>query len=1245
MRLRTLLPLLLALLLPAALAAQVGVTTDLITGRVTGPDGQPVAGARVEVVSAESGIRRTATTGGDGRYTLAFPDGGGSYRVRATAPGLTSPQVGLARQADEDVLVANLRLGQQVVTLEGIQVQAERPQPGRGETGAQERFLSGEVVSRLPLENNDAATLATLSPGVVGVAQGDSSEARGAFSVAGQRASLNNVTLDGASFSSALTGGQAGGGSPLGFPQEGLRGTQVVTNTFDVSRGQFAGGLVSMTTRGGTNNLSGSFQYVLRDPSLQGTGGEAYTGGGYTQNRVSGGIGGPIVRDKLFYYASFQLQRRTDELFALRASDDAATLDALGVSADSVSRFLSILQDQYGIPTVGQTGAFGRTGDAFSVLGRVDWTASETHTLALRGHLSLFDQDDARIGFLDLRQNGGESQTRGWGGIATLTSRFGSGWVNELRLSLTQDRRDQDPYAQVPEGRVRVSSTLPDGTTGISTLVFGGDRSLPTASRERTLEATNELSLLWRESHRIKVGALVNHGAFEQRGTSNVFGTFSFNSLEDFAAGRAASFTRSLAPRETSGGGLNAALWLGDTWRPTQKLQLTFGARLEGSRFGETPEANPEVERLFGRRTDRAPSEVRVSPRAGFSLRLNDQGEPLRLFRGGIGEFRGRAPFGLYAGALDQTGLDQGETQLVCVGEAVPMPDWAAFGSDPAAIPSACADGGMGTPSAGRRPNVTLFSDDFGAPRSWRGSLGFQAQLRPRLNVNVDLNHARGVGLYGVRDLNLVATPAFTLSDEGRPVYAPAEAIVPSTGEVGLFASRRAPEFAQVLALDSELESTTTQLTMGVSGQLPLRIFAQANYTFSRSRDQSSFSCCSAAQGFSSATTAGDPNRREWATSDLERRHSLNVVLGVPIRQSFEVTLVGRASSGAPFTPLVGGDVNGDGARNDRAFVFSPDAAADPAVAEGMRSLLAAAPERVRECLREQTGEIAERNSCRGPWSATLDLRTTFRPTLPRLGRRLTVSLDAVNLGAGLDLLLHDSDGLRGWGQGGFADPVLVYPDSFSVADRRFVYRVNERFGQSRARRGGSPFQVQLSGRILVGAQQQGGGGGLGAIGFGGGGGGGGGGGRGGFGGFGGPGGGGGGGGGFDAEAAISRLLPEPVSAILLLRDTLGLSEEQAGRLRAISDSLKAKNAPVAEEIRRVFAEQQQQQGGGNRGEGGPGQVFQRIGPQLNQGRQNVADALEQARAVLTPEQWRRVPSALRNPFDGFGPRGRRQER
>ncbi len=1219
---------LLALVCAGPLAAQVGTTTDIIRGQVTGAAGEPVPGATVAAISAETGIRRTATTNAQGRYTIIFPDGGGNYRIQATSLGLSGARQ-VARAGDEDVLQADLRLATAAVALEGITVTARRtPPPSGRDPASTEREISGEALNRLPVDPFDVNSLATLTPGVTGLAGGDSLQL--AFSVLGQGSEANQQTLDGASF-----GGDGGGG--LGVPQEAVRGTRVVTNTYDVSQGQFSGGQISTTTRGGTNQVQGSFSYLLRDPALQWTESGDPFAGALSQNRFSGGVGGPIVRDRLFYFGSAAVQRRSSGLRSL-TSADAGALESLGVDPDSVARFLSILNGK-GIYPAGVRAPLDQVTTSYTLLGRVDYNLSQQHTLTLRGNGSWTEQGASRIGALGLPQTGADQNSTSAGAMLSLTSRFGEGWINELRTFVSTGGRDSEPYISIPGGRVRVTSELEDGTRSVSTLSFGG-AGAATESSDRTVEVSNELSLLLGQ-HRLRVGGLVNSTSNRSVSGNNLLGSFTYNSLEAFAADSAATFTRSLSQREREAGGLNAAVYLGDTWRPRPDLQLTYGLRMEGSRVNDQPERNPRVEELFGRRTDAIPNDFNVSPRVGFTytVRGGENRQVLATVRGGFGEFRSRPLWNLFAGARDATGLAQSQAQLSCIGASVPVPDWAAFQNGEEFVPSACLDGGgIGTPGSGRGTSVTVFDPGFDASRSWRASLGVQRNLSRTARISVDGIVAQGVSLQGVRDLNLNTTPRFTLAREGgRPVFVPEASVIAETGAVGYLASRLNPEFGQVTEYNSNLRSRSQQVTVGVNGTLPRwRLLGQVNYTLSRSRDQGT-SGGGFGRGFGGGfgggglpLTAGNPNEVEWATSDFDRRHQVVMTLGHQVRPWIDYTLVGRFNSGSPFTPTVGGDINGDGARNDRAFVFDPSGTQDPAVSASIARLLESSSGRVRECLEQQLGSIAERNSCRNPWSYGLDVRANVRPTLPRLRNRLTLSIDAVNTLGGLDRLFHGSSNLSGWGQQNQADPVLLYPRGFDAATQSFRYEVNERFGASRQQNQAfrNPFQLQIQARLAVGRQQQGGGGGIAGAVLGGGGGGGG---RG-------PGGNPGAGGNFNPRNILDRVLANPVRELVTLRDTLQLTPEQVTRLEGIADSLQVRldtaRAQADREIARATTPATAPRGNRAAGqEGGQGGgIFQAIGPQLQAVRTQSQQALAEAQKVLTPEQWQRVPERIRTP-------------
>jgi hypothetical protein len=754
---------------------------------------------------------------------------------------------------------------------------------------------------------------------------------------------------------------------------------------------------------------------------------------------------------------------------------------------------------------------------------------------------------------------------------------------------------------------------------------------------------TDELSLLAFNGHRFKLGGLLSYSRFSSTNSSNRLGSFTFNSLEDFELGNAASFTRTLAPTEREGATLNGAIYLGDTWRASQALQLTYGARLEHSRFLESPAYNPRIEELFGRRTDAIPTETHLSPRIGFTWMLGSgqagggqaggdgprggrfgggrgaqafqigAANNITVIRGGIGEFRGRTPTSLFSSALDATGLPGDEQRLVCIGDAVPFPDWSSFLADPSSVPATCADGGAGTlPS--QLPVVSVFDPNFGAPRAWRSSLGVSRRFG-RFGVSVDASYSLGTNLTGAQDLNLRDVPQFTLPDEDRPVYVPSASIDTATGATSVLASREHAEFAQVLERKSMLKSRTAQVTIGVNGVAWRSLIWNLSYTHSRSRDQTTFSSGGGGGGrgfgVGSSTTAGDPNAIEWGRSDLERRHSFSGSLNWFVKPWLDITSIIRVSSGQPYTPRVGSDINGDGSRNDRAFIYDPAAAPDTALANGMARLLGTAPEAARECLLSQMGRIADRNSCSGGWTPSLDLQFNIRPDFGgSIGRRLTFMVALVNPLAGLDQLLHGSRGLRGWGQPSRADATLLYVRGFDPVNQRFLYEVNERFGDTRGSRTAirNPFQIGLQMRLQVGPDRQreml-----MGALGR--------------------------GGGGAGAPRArdlnmrtmVERVAPDPIAPILERRDSLGLDETQVAALRAIADTLGIRVDSIATLLQAQVD---------SLGEDADLRtVFPTIQPRLQEARNLYVGAVRSAERVLTREQWQKLPEWLRNPAFG----------
>jgi hypothetical protein len=298
-------------------------------------------------------------------------------------------------------------------------------------------------------------------------------------------------------------------------------------------------------------------------------------------------------------------------------------------------------------------------------------------------------------------------------------------------------------------------------------------------------------------------------------------------------------------------------------------------------------------------------------------------------------------------------------------------------------------------------------------------------------------------------------------------VFVDPASIVPATGSTATRGARVSQAFSTVNEVRSDLRSRTAQLSLRL---MPItrgrsRFGWNAAYTLSHIREQVS--------GFSS--TAGNPLQVEWA-APTQGRHQLNYGLRYDFFGAVQVNWTGWFRSGSAFTPMVAGDVNGDGSSfNDRAFVYSPQAAPDPALAEGMRQLMEDAPAATRRCLERQAGSIAARNSCRGPWNSGASLNLTLDRARFRMPARSSLSFSISNPLSAADLLVNGSGNLRGWGQNAFPDASLLYVRGFDPVARRYRYEVNPRFGASNPRLQSmrAPVVVSLSMRVDLGPTRE----------------------------------------------------------------------------------------------------------------------------------------------------------------------------
>ena len=1013
---------------------------DVIRGQVLGPDGQPLENAKVTATSLSGNVNRIARTDRNGRYTITFPGGEGDYFVEFSALGYGLRRFEVKRTADQEILVADARLQRAAGVLDTVRVVGQRDRPERNDNSPD---ISG---SERPVDNSavpadqqgDIASMAASLPGVT-LVPGQDGDPSG-FSVLGLSPDQNNTTLNGMNF----------GGSNL--PRDANVSTSLVTTPYDVSRGGFSGAQFQIRSRPGSNFVMRTMSLNVDAPQLQWTDRAARSLGQQYSNVSLGGLfAGPIKPDASFFSLAYQLGRRANDLRSL-INTNAIGLQTSGVSPDSVLRLLSILQ-RFGIPTQTSELPSSRLGEQGSFFGNLDFAPQSSSTgqaIGISFNGSWNQQTPVSSLTNEVPAHSGDRTNWNAGLQARHNNYYGGLVLSETSFGLSRSRNYGSPYLDMPSGTVRINSQFPDGTSSIRNIAFGGNSNLNTDQTNTGTELTNQLSWFSASNkHRIKLTTELRRDAFTLNQQINTLGSFNYNSLADLEAEQPSSFSRQLSPRIRSGSQFIGGMSLGDSYKRTDNLQIQYGVRLDGNRFSATPTFNPALETAFGERNDRAPNHVYFSPRIGFSWSYGTAPQvagflgavrgPRAVIRGGIGLFQNVPNTTLISGAIDNTGLASALQQVLCAGPSTPVPDWSTYATDPSNVPAQCTDGSV---FASTVPNVTFFANDYTAPRSLRSNLNWSGPvLGNRFSGNVEATYSRNMNQASIVDLNFNPVVQFTLPDEAqRPVFVQTSSIVPQTGTIASRDARVSQLFSRVTELRSDLKSDSRQLRFSLS---PAEYSSNYNwslsYVYSSVREQT--------RGFNS--TVGNPLAIEWGRSAFDSRHQIQYNLGYNFFDAVRVNWFGSFRSGSPYTPVVAGDINGDGYNNDRAFIYDPAKTTDPLLASQMQSLIAKTSGNARECLLKQLNTLAERNSCQGPWISQATLSLAFNPLKFRMPQRATLSLQIGNPLGAADLLLHGNNNLRGWGQFAFPDPTLLAVRGFDAQNRRYLYDVNDRFGST----------------------------------------------------------------------------------------------------------------------------------------------------------------------------------------------------
>jgi hypothetical protein len=931
---RWVLPLLFAsLVLPASAFGQARLTGADLEGVVADQSGGVLPGATVTVTNVDTNVSRTVTTETNGRFYIpALPPG--TYRVSASLSGFVT-------QHSEDLV---LLLGQaRTVTfslpVEGVSATVTvSSAPAFVEASRTEvsSVIDQEQIETLPINGRNFIAFSVITPGVTNdrtPQQGAS--ATSGLSFGGQRARSNNIMVDGFDNNDQVVGAVR-----ATFSQEAVREFQVLTNSYSAEFGKASGGVVNIVTKSGTNDLRGNAFFYLRDDRLNTRGYfERFDIFGnpielekapFDQKQWGGTAGGPIVRNRTFFFASFE-----------RTGIRASNLVTIQQEAATLLNGLGFPVERGNVPY-----AIDRT----ELLGKVDHHWAAGHSLVVRGSFSDIENENIEpFGGSVARSRGAVQLRTDWSLAASQTDILSDRLVNELRVQFAP--QNQDILSLDPLCGGRCVGEAEGGPTleiaGVASV--GRQRFTPNPRENKRLQVGNTVSYL-AGSHHVKGGVEVNR-IWTDRGALPLHfgGRYIFSaipalgvpsSLEALRRGLPSAYVQGYGDSSFPFDSGDLSLFLQDEWR-LGRVILKPGIRYQRQFW---PEFQYDISDVGGSRFQyRYPDDTNnVAPRLAAAYNLTEDGRtPIS------------ASYGLY---YDNTltsmagitqildGADNVRTLVVtlaqsCAGVPCSVLAWNAPGRR---LPEATAAALLG----GRYPTLQFAIDPaLETPYSHQAAVGVQRAIGNSMSATVDGVYVRGFNQVGTIDYNPVVA-AFGASRRPNDLPCTANPLAPCVGG-GIPGSS-----ASVLQYTSFGETWYRGLTTSLRGRLARNGQFLVSYTLSKAEDnstdfQSNFIPENNGQGRNPSDRTGLPigfdpaSERGPATHDQRHRFVLSGTYRLP--RQLAVSAIVTSASGRPFTPLAGLDLNGDG----NGGAFPPDRArrnlADPASSVGRNSETTAA--------------------------------------------------------------------------------------------------------------------------------------------------------------------------------------------------------------------------------------------------------------------------------------------------------------
>jgi hypothetical protein len=937
---------------PHSVAAQSRATTADLVGTVYDQSRAVLPGATVTATNTETNQSRETVAEANGRFVIpALPPG--VYRVKAELPGF-------APHTEEDVVLQlgaelELQLTLHLATFEQQVAVAAAPRLIDRAQTAVASVVTQQQINSLPINGRDFISFSVITPGVTrdNTPQQGASATSG-LTFAGQRARSNNITVDGLDNNDITVGSVR-----ATFSQEAVREFQVVTNSYTAEFGKASGGVVNIVTKSGTNQISGNGFVFLRDASLNSKGYfERFTPAGdpvdrekapYSQEQFGGTFGGPIQRDRMFFFGSFErLDVLTNNVVTI---DDTTPILLFG---EPIGTAVDVLR-RAGFPV--ETGHVPYAVESNQLLLKVDRELRQGQHAWLRyNYASGTNENIEPWGGLVARSRGAlldntDNMLAG-SHMSVLSSRI----VNELRFQFA--RRDQQVNSLDPSCGGPCSGEDQGGPTleilGVASV--GRNRLTPQPRLNDRYELLDTVSL-FRGNHQWRAGFDFNYVNHKLQALPLHFGgRYLFQSLpaipgispapvtgiQALALGLPAAYIQGYGQSSATYGYRDLSLFAQDDWRVSPEITLKLGVRYQSQFWPDTEYTTPGVSMPYTVPDDRD----NVAPRVALAWDLT--GDSKTLVRGAYGVYFDNLITGA-AGIAYIVNGSQGVRTLV-----------ARF---PATIAAWNAPRHQ-LPEPGAFPSLVI-SLDPGLTTSYahHATAGVDRELPGQIRLSANYVHVRGLNQLGTIDYNPIVP---TLGAGRRPLDV--------NGIAGTSAS--------VLQYTSFGDTWYRGLVLSAGKRFSKRHQFLASYTLSRAEDTSTdFSSGFLPQDNGRGRDPGRPTglpidfdpERERGPSLQDQRHHLVLSGAFVAPFGFNMTSIVNVASGRPYNVLAGADLNADG---DGGTIPGPDRArtnpSDPATA-------------------------IRRNSGTMPMQATVDVRLSKEITL-RSRTRLEAMVEVFNL-------------------------------------------------------------------------------------------------------------------------------------------------------------------------------------------------------------------------------------------------------